>query len=698
MRIGLLLVIIIIFTATANAQKKSAVSKQKKDTVANNLKEVVVTGEYQPQSLKNSVYRTRIINAERIRLKAAANIQQVLNTELGFRFTNDLTVGTSDVQMMGMSGRSVKILLDGVPVIDRSDARESLNQIDINTVERIEIVEGPLSVSYGSDALIGVINIITKRPGKESLNINARVQEETVGKEYSPFGKTGSHMQHIGGGWGNKGWSVLAGLTRDDFRGFHVPAILATPEQIVADANRWKPKRKWMANGKIGYRDDNFNIWYRLDYLDENIDNRGGYIVNANKSINQQYITNRYIHQVQSEYRFNDRLFLSGSLAYNNLTRSTQTTEHDFATGTDRITDGQGQQDVAKFKSGALRSTLVYKLSDQISFQPGIEINIDGASGQRIKGNPTITDYAFFISSELNVIRGLTLRPGFRFIKNSVYDAPPVVPSLNAKIILTDKMDLRLGYASGFRAPALRELYFDFIDANHKILGNENLKAEQSNNFTASLSLTTAEGEGFSAKTVWSGFYNNIKNQIDFLSSATDPTLSELINLERFKTTGGTLENTLIWRNFQATLGFSMIGTYNRLSEQAETFGESPEFVWSPEVNTNLTYSLPEWGTTVNLSAKFNGTRRRYENYSDNNVQKLRLAKIGSSTFADLMITKRLFKSLNLNAGVNNLFNITTLSNSASGGTGAHNVGGQPVPASYGRSYIVGLSYNWSKK
>src|SRR5690606_17844973 len=104
-----------------------------------------------------------VINQEQIRLRGATNIQSVLNTELGMRFSNDLTLGTSDIELMGMSGQNVKILLDGVPVIDRGSTRESLGQIDINTVEKIEIVEGPMSVSYGSDALAGVINIITKK-------------------------------------------------------------------------------------------------------------------------------------------------------------------------------------------------------------------------------------------------------------------------------------------------------------------------------------------------------------------------------------------------------------------------------------------------------------------------------------------------------------------------------------------------------
>ena len=262
MRIGLLIMAVFFIVSTTQAQDKGAGRELKSDTSANSLKEVVVTGEYQPQSLRNSVYRTRVINSERIRLRAATNVQQVLNTELGFRFSNDMTLGTSDVMLMGMSGRNVKILLDGVPMIDRGDTRESLNQIDINSIERIEIVEGPLSVSYGTDALAGVINIITKRAVKETLSLNARVQEETVGDEYSAFSKKGSHLQHVGASWQNKGWSALGGVTHNDFNGFNTAAALATAAQIATDINRWKPKEQWLGNGRLGYNSDKLNVWY----------------------------------------------------------------------------------------------------------------------------------------------------------------------------------------------------------------------------------------------------------------------------------------------------------------------------------------------------------------------------------------------------------------------------------------------------
>ena len=128
----------------------------------NQLNEIVVTGQFKPQSLRNSVYKVRVIGTPQIQSKGATNIQSLLNTEVGIRLSNDMALGETDFELMGMSGNNIKVLIDGIPVIDRLTKKQSLSQIDINTIERVEIVEGPMSVIYGSDALAGVINIITK--------------------------------------------------------------------------------------------------------------------------------------------------------------------------------------------------------------------------------------------------------------------------------------------------------------------------------------------------------------------------------------------------------------------------------------------------------------------------------------------------------------------------------------------------------
>ncbi|MET1055073.1 MAG: TonB-dependent receptor, partial [Pedobacter sp.] len=141
---------------------------------------------------------------------------------------------------------------------------------------------------------------------------------------------------------------------------------------------------------------------------------------------------------------------------------------------------------------------------------------------------------------------------------------------------------------------------------------------------------------------------------------------------------------------------FSYIGTYNQYSESVEQYGESPEFVWSPEVNSNLTYSFRKTGTTANLAFKYTGKRPTYELATLDNLEQVRLAKVGSYSTADLMFTQRILESLTLNAGVKNLFDTKMLSNSATVTTAAHSTGGM-VPLNYGRSYVLGLSFNFNK-
>jgi len=667
----------------------------KVDTVkANDLKEVVITGQFSPQSLRNSVYNVRTISAGRIKLRAANNVQQVLNTELGFRFSNDLTLGTTDVSLLGMTGRNVKILLDGVPLVDRSDARESLNQIDINTVERIEIVEGPMSVIYGTDALAGVINIITKNPGKALLSVNARIQEETAGNEYNLLNGAGQHIQNLSISWQKNGWSILAGASHNEFGGWNLAPKDAFIQAFSLYQNQWKPKEQWLGNTKIGYRSQDFNIWYRLDGIKEDIDSRFGINPSTFEGKLATYTTKRYNQQLQSEWWINSKLQLTAIGGYTDLQRSTHTVIRNFTNNSERLSGDKGEQDIAKFNNGIFRATAIYVLNSSISFQPGIEYNRDAASGQRINGSPVISDYSAFVSAEIKLNARTSIRPGLRFIKNSVYNAPPVIPSLNAKFIVAKDFDLRMAYARGFRSPALRELYYDFIDASHTILGNSDLKAEESNSFNGSLAWSGIRQQDMQFRFTLSGFYNLFKNRIMFAASPTDNSVTSLFNVSKYKTTGGTLDNTLIYKNLQATLGLSYIGRYNEFSE-SKTF-ETPEFTWATEVNSNITYTFTKINAGISLFYKYTGTLPSYQSVTSNNEQTVKLVKIGAFHTADLMLNKNLFKSLTINAGVKNLFNVTQLSNTSAAGGGVHSTGGD-VPYSYGRSYVLGLTYNWNK-
>ncbi len=239
------------------------------------LQEVVVTGQFEPQSMKQSLYQVRTITPEMIQQRNAVNVQTILSTELGIRFSNDAVLGTADIKLMGMTGQNVRILVDGVPLLDRGAIRESLNQIDINSIERIEIVEGPMSVMYGTDALAGVINVITKKGGDQASNIGveARVLEETVGDNYNAFTDDGVHNESVNIHGKLRSWYASGGVTRNNFGGWK-QSTTANPE-----LKDWLPKEQWLGNGMLGYRRDNLNVWYRLNYLNENILTPGSEVI-----------------------------------------------------------------------------------------------------------------------------------------------------------------------------------------------------------------------------------------------------------------------------------------------------------------------------------------------------------------------------------------------------------------------------------
>lgn len=658
------------------------------------LEEVVVTGQYEAQSLKKSVYQVRTIDKEVIQLRNPSNVQSILNTELGIRFSTDPVLGTSDVSLMGMSGQNVKILIDGVPMVDRGATRESLNQVDVNSIERIEIVEGPMSVTYGTDALAGVINIITKKASADSpkLSLTARVLEETAGDEYQLFHGNGVHNQGISGNGIIGNWNVGGGISRNNFGGWNLDDAVTS--------NRWLPKDQTLANGTLGFRKNGIHAWYRLDYVNENIFTPGGTFQdpninnNAPSRIDKEYISNRFTHQAQTDWKISERLSFNGILSYQTYSRRTRTTIYNLETEDVRLSP-TGSQDKAEFNSEVLRAVFMYRKSKWLSIQSGADINWNKGFGDRIDGERSIHDYALFASSEIKATKYIDVRPGLRFIYNTVYDAPPVIPSINTKIILHSHLDLRLAYARGFRAPSLRELYFTFFDASHSIRGNTELKAEFSNSFTGSLAWQIVAKPTWRLKSTLGGFYNVFDNLITLALDPTDPAqqINTYVNIYRHETRGGTLTNSVLWKNLEASIGASYIGRYNDFSENDDTL---PVILFVPEVNTTVLYRFPGIGASANLFFKYTGSRNSYQTATVNGQTQVVLASIQELKWADISLTKNIGDYVILSTGIKNLFNVTQLLSTATDASG-HGGGGTGIATSYGRSYFVGMTVNWNK-
>lgn len=650
------------------------------------LGEVVVTGQYMPQSVRNSVYTVRVIDSASIRMRAPVNVQQILANETGIRYSLDPALGESDLTLNGMSGENIKILLDGVPLIDRDAARNSLNQIDVNDIQRIEMVDGPMSVVYGTDALAGVINIITKKGNNTNgLFVNARVQEESAGKEYNLIKDKGVHNEYAGLKYNTRHWYIDASGTRNNFGGWKGDTT-GRPDQ-------WLPKDQWLGNARIGYKNDALNIWNSFNYLDENIYSYGA--VFNDVAGDQTYITHRYTDQLQADWKINSRLSLNSSLSYQHLQRRTLSTLFTESTGQVHLNpDPAADQALVKFSDAFFRSAASWYISSKVSLQPGVEVQWDKAFGDRIDGEPTITNYAFFVSSEIKPIDGINIRPGIRFLHNTVYPAPKAVPSINTKFRLSDNFDLRLSYGYGYRAPALRELYFSFHDVNHNIDGNPDLKAEHSNSYNGSVEWHNKTISDIDVSSTLSGFYSLFADKIE-LAAVDNSTEYTYINISKAKATGINWSNTFKQNNWNISAGAAYVGYYNQYkNDDVPVRGESKTFAWSPEINSNIIYNLPHIGGAIGLFYKYTGELPTYR-IDDNDT--LYLAKQGAFSNLDLTITKKIGKYLNLQAGVKNIFNVTTLNNTTIGSTQAHGVGGGPILQNYGRSWFVGILFQSPK-
>ena len=128
--------------------------KQKKDSVSTytSKEQVVVTGTRNEVLLKDSPVRVEVIDKKQTVSTAMVNIGDLLREQSGMILT------------MGLGADYTQILIDGQPMIGRVAGVLDLSRISVGNVERVEVVKGPMSSLYGSEALAGVINIITKKP------------------------------------------------------------------------------------------------------------------------------------------------------------------------------------------------------------------------------------------------------------------------------------------------------------------------------------------------------------------------------------------------------------------------------------------------------------------------------------------------------------------------------------------------------
>ena len=219
------------------------------------LDEVVVTGSFRPQRADKSIYNIKVVGQKKIEEQGANNLKDLLTNQVNLSITQDPALGSS-LKIKGLTGNNVKILIDGVPVIGRMGGNIDLTQLNLYNIDHVEMVEGPMSVIYGSDALAGAINIITKENKNSNFGLTTNAYYETAGT-YNFDGNVNFRK---------KRHSVSLSAGRNFFDGFSTDTLRS---------QSWKPKEQYNADLYYMYTHDRAKIKYQVSYMHETLWDQG---------------------------------------------------------------------------------------------------------------------------------------------------------------------------------------------------------------------------------------------------------------------------------------------------------------------------------------------------------------------------------------------------------------------------------------
>ena len=634
-----------------------------------NLNEVVVTDIHSKKSFTNTVLNISKISSQQIEQLGAVDLKDALSFQNNIRISRDNAIGSAGLSLMGVSGDNVKLLIDGVPVIGRLFNQLDLEQFNLENMKQIEIIRGPMSVIYGSNALAGSLNLITSNDGiKPRFNLNTNYESDG---QYNISGTASNRFENhfvtfSGGRMMFTGWSQ----TNDD-RTFD-----------------WIPKEQYSARFQYNYRHDDAKINVRSELIRSKLLDRGlPLLPYGETAIDQHYTNFRVDNSLSYENKIGESSIqlIAGN---NNFKRIKNKYLKDLITLEEQEVQGKSEQDTQTFNASVFRVIFGpdQKKSRGIETLLGLDANYEVGTGNRIKDNEQFQyDVALFGSAEKQFTSYLLLRAGVRYAYNSAFDAP-LLYSLQSKVNLGNSQILKLAYGMGFRAPSLKELYLDFSDSRHEVFGNSSLSSESSHSFTGSYTKYSKTGKLESSTSV-DVFFNTIQNKIELI--VTGPIQAQYGNIGVYQSVGGGLSQNLTHNDFKVNFSFNYTGIYNGVDVSKTDFFFSPQFAINPR------YTWSDFNTTFSLFVNHFGAVSRV--FSDEDNSNLNIQEQDAYTMMDATIHKlwgdKRFKTT---LGVRNILGVVNV-NANTTNVGAHTPSTSFISISPGTTYFMTIRYELFK-
>ena len=592
------------------------------------LNEVVVTGTRTPKFLKDTPIQTRVINAKELARLDATNVQDLLQQELpGVEFSYAMNQQTH-LNFSGFGGQGVLFLVDGERLAGETMDDVDFTRLNMDNVERIEIVKGAASALYGSNATGGVINIITKRNRQPwTLNVNARYAKHNEQRYGATWGLNSKH-------WNNM---LSAHFNRIDNYDVHsaanpVTRIISTvygdktvnlKEQLT-----WSPASNFRLTGRAGYF---FRETVRsADQPERYRDFSGGLRMNWQMSdadgLQASYAFDQYD---KSDYQRITRLDIRD---YSNVQNSFRLLyNHTFGGG-----------DVLTVGSDLLHDYLY-------------NTNLEGEIRKQDSWD-LFAQYDWRLNDRWELVGAL------RYDYFSDGKDSHLTPKLNICYKPLRNLAIRAGYGMGFRAPTLKEKYYNFDMSGIWIVeGNEHLKSEVSHNFNLSAEYTKGH-YNYTA----SIYYNKVKNKLStaapYFKTAEDklPYLP-YSNLDDYSVCGGEVGAQAKWNN---GLGARITYAYTKEQLAKDKDGNSINNQYIPArehaLNVRMDYDRQissNYGLNIGLQGRvLSGVENvEYKDYYD--VSKGTISvEYPAYTLWKLSLVQRIGKAVKVNAALDNLF------------------------------------------
>lgn len=709
-KIPLFLSIAMMYTTASKAQNDSL-----KYETYETLDEIVVSTQIEPQSIRKSIHNVRVISREDIQNQAATTLSDVLNQYLKINVLPDNGKGRSTISMVGLDSQYLKILIDNIPVVSDSGLGNSidLTQINLNDIERIEIVEGSMGVTHGANSVSGIVNIITKRKIASDWQINLSAIEETVGNEYA-WSNKGRHIQSIKIAKNIKDrWFVSMSLNRNDFSGFFndKTGIDYDTSLQKARGNEWLPKQILVGNASLSYCGDRFKLFYKTDYMNERITFYNPIVKSISNypfdpiqyADDRRYITNRYYHHLNGYGKIKGKVNYNVSVSYQEQERDFEDFKYYF--------EDKNENDVQRntyestkilystgqfsnfYTSDKTSLQLGYELVNQQSFASAHSGMFKNENNQGEDVSARFENYDIYSVLEYKPSEKWALRPGARYSYQSRFNDQYAF-SFGTRYNVSDKTEMRFGVGRSYRTPNFSEMYTFFVDSNHNLQGNKELIPEQSWSYEYMIRQYWKSNESEKYVSQFSLNYMSVSDRISLALVGTVPTWQyKYINIDDYKMWNATLENTFQFENGEFTLGGSLLGISQKMNTGQIT--SDGDYLYTYQINSKLIYR-EQWSKTQwALYFKHQGKQPQYVEETDDNKNPVYvISKTQEYGWLDLSVTKKFLKDqLWMTIGARNLLNVKTINTTVATGNIAHGTASNAISVGYGTSYFLKLEY-----